>query len=460
LAGFLLLVGTSSSVQLLAQDEKNAGDRVVVSEALEPSSAPERQFGMDRPSPRHLFIAPKTRRLPALSALTVFPDDVTAPRFFAPIPDGSFSLWSTAAGPTSDGTLDGVSSWGFNLSPDGVRVDPLRPGMTLQFENNWLVGGQKQVEAYIEFQNTDGTGVRPFQIEIPFTGPGRNHPVMYLMGDFFTFVNFNGSKQRAKIYELFALAHNVPLVFTTTNDCAGCGTDVGLQPYGPHELGVFYNLGLGNFRAAAVSATTLSGEGSAITNLNASNIRLGTLQDASLSSNVALIGRGNVFRTTQFMDTTGFVGMPGVVIRGTTTNPIPNLSISSAVFPTGHDWRIASRGDNGALVVSNETDLTIGGKFAIDTLGSVWVAKDLVVQGKVHVQEGPNGTIGQVALQGGVATVTSTSARSTSRIFLTHGGAVGTLGELYVGTIVDGVSFEIRSVSLSDASPVNYWIVN
>jgi hypothetical protein len=112
------------------------------------------------------------------------------------------------------------------------------------------------------------------------------------------------------------------------------------------------------------------------------------------------------------------------------------------------------------LVVFNETDPAGAGKFAIDTLGNVWMAKDLVVQGKVHVQEGSNGSIGQAALQGGIVTVTSTFARSTSRIFLTHAGAVGALGQLYVGTIVDGVSFEIRSSSATDASPVNYWIVN
>lgn len=82
------------------------------------------------------------------------------------------------------------------------------------------------------------------------------------------------------------------------------------------------------------------------------------------------------------------------------------------------------------------------------------------MQGKVRVQEQPNGSVGQVDLQGGIATVTSNSARSTSRIFLTHAGAVGELGQLYVGTIIDGVSFEIRSSSSTDASPVNYWIVN
>jgi hypothetical protein len=530
LAGFLCLVGSSSNMTLLAQDEKDVGDRVVVSPVKEgtgdetlattgtpaageaderavgasggsiavperqfgmdrPSPkhtlfgmpaagegdertvgasegsipVPERRFGMDRPSPPHTLFGPRTKRLPATRSPKLVTDTVTATTFFSPIPDGSFSVWSTAWGLNWDGSRNGVSSWGFNAEAGVALLDPLKPGMVLEFENNYLEpSGEREAEAYIQLQNTDNTYVRPFQIDIMTTGARKNSVVTFTSTDFFSFMNRDNSQQRVKIYDAFALALNVPLIFTDTSGCAGCNPEVGLRPYGRHELAVITNFGylLGNFRAAAVSATSLSGEGSAITNLNASNIRLGTLQDASLSSNVALTGRSNVFRTTQFMDTTGFSGMPGVVIRGTIANPIPNLSISSTVLPTGHDWRIASRGDNGALVVSNETDPTIGGKFAIDTLGNVWVAKDLVVQGKVNVQEGPNGSIGQVALQGGIATVTSTLARSTSKIFLTHGGAVGTLGELYVGAIIDGVSFEIRSSSSTDASPVNYWIVN
>ncbi len=443
-------------------------------ETLAPLPVPERQFGMDRPSPPHTLslFGPKTGRRTALTAPTVFTGDVTAQRFLAPIPDGSFSLWSTDSGPNSDGSQDGISSWGFNMFAGGFKVDPLKAGMVLEFESGYLVpGAQKQAEAYIQFENTDNTIVRPFQIEIPLAGARMNHPVMFTFGDFFSFGNWDGSKQWVKVYDLgLAIARNLPLLFTNTNDCAGCGLEVGLKPFGPGELAVIAGGGLGNFRAwtvsastvsaTAVSATTLSGNGSEITNLSGYNIRPRTLPDALLTPYVALLYRGNEFLTTQFFDTTGWSGQPGVAIRGSINNPIPNLSISSTVLPTGHDWRIASRGDNGALVVSNETDHTAGGKLAIDTAGNVWVAKDLVVQGKVRVPEGPNASIGQVDLVGGIATVTSTFARSTSRIFLTRAGAVGTLGQLYVGTIIHGVSFEIRSSSSTDSSPVNYWIVN
>lgn len=489
LAGFLFLVGTSSSPALLAQDEKNAGDRVVVSpvkgetgdETLATTGAPaagevyeravgasgrslpvpQRQFGMDRPSPKHTLFGPTIKTLRALPNPKLATGGVPAPYLSVPIPDGSYSVWSTAWGLNPDGSRNGVSSWGFNAFAGVTLVDPLRPGMVLEFENNYQNPlGEKQTEAYIELVNVDNSYVRPFQIEIPLAGARMNNIFMFTSTDAFSFMNRENTSQQLKIYDLgVAIARNMPFFFTNTNDCAGCKVEVGLQPYGPQELAVVTDLSfrLGNFRAAAVSATSLSGDGSAITGVNASNIRNGILQDAILSSNVALKDRGNVFLTTQFFDATGFSGMPGIAIRGSAANPFPNLSISSAALPAGHNWEIVARGDNGALTVSNET--AVGG-LAIDTVGNVWAAKDLVVQGKVRVQEGANGSVGQADLLGGIKTVTSNAVRSTSRIFLTHAGAVGTVGHLYVGTIVDGVSFEIRSSSSTDASPVNYWIVN
>lgn len=364
LAGFLLLAGTFSSPVFAGE-----GDQRAVGAPERSLPVPERRFGMDRPSPPHSLFGPRTRRLPASRDPKLVTDNMTATTFFAPIPDGSYSVWSTAWGLNPDGSRNGVSSWGFNAFAGVTLVDPLRPGMVLEFENNYQSSlGEKQAEAYIQLVNTDNTYVRPFQIEIPFAGARKNSIFMFTSTDWFSFMNRDNSQQLVKIYDLFALARNVPLIFSDTNGCAGCNVEVGLQPYGLGELAVVSDLSLrlGNFRAAAVSATTLSGDGSAVTSLDASNIRHGTLQDAFLSSNVVLKDRGNLFRTTQFMDTTGYRGMPGVAIRGSTANPFPNLSISSIDLPAGHNWQIVSRGDNGALSVVNETS---GEPFAIDTEG-------------------------------------------------------------------------------------------
>jgi hypothetical protein len=52
------------------------------------------------------------------------------------------------------------------------------------------------------------------------------------------------------------------------------------------------------------------------------------------------------------------------------------------------------------------------------------------------------------------------AARSGSKIFLTHAGAVGLIGVLHVGQIVDNESFDMFSSSSTDSSPVSYWIIN
>lgn len=119
-----------------------------------------------------------------------------------------------------------------------------------------------------------------------------------------------------------------------------------------------------------------------------------------------------------------------------------------------------SHGDNGAFVIADGPTDPQGGKFTIDASGNVSIANDLVIKGKMRLPEGPDTPTGQVPLVNGLVVVTNNSVSPASRIFLTHSGAVGQLGVLYVGTITKGVSFEICSSSPTDHSPVNYWIIN
>jgi len=93
------------------------------------------------------------------------------------------------------------------------------------------------------------------------------------------------------------------------------------------------------------------------------------------------------------------------------------------------------------------------------TPGCCFEVGDLVV-GKLTVVEGTDKSVGQVTLQNGATTVTTKTVKSGSRIFLSYAGIVGQPGILYSSGIQDSASFEIRSTSLTDNSPVNYWIIN
>jgi hypothetical protein len=67
---------------------------------------------------------------------------------------------------------------------------------------------------------------------------------------------------------------------------------------------------------------------------------------------------------------------------------------------------------------------------------------------------------GRATLVAGTVTVSDTTVRATSQIFLTTRVAGGTLGILSVGTVVDATSFVINSTSGTDTSTVNWLIVD
>jgi hypothetical protein len=139
----------------------------------------------------------------------------------------------------------------------------------------------------------------------------------------------------------------------------------------------------GYLLAAGVNAATLAGDGSAVTNLNASAITSGTISEARL--------------------------------------PVSVLRASN---------------------------------------GAVSARGDVIIQGKLQIAEGADKTVGQVLLQYGQAAVLTKAVKSTSRIFLSYAGVDGQPGTLYSSDIVDGTSFVIHSTSVTDNSPVNYWIIN
>lgn len=421
-------------------------------------------FGKNVPSPPRLYTkgaAAKKAGSQALRLATSLGDinsvDVQG-EYRIPFADGTYSAYSTCWGSNGGADPNLVQTWGSN-NECTAPIDPTRNVVEFAFESNYLdPQGANQVEGYFQFIAPDGTLRRPWQIELPFNGTNAYKPLMFLGVDYFTVLDETFQKQRMKIDDLFALAHNVPFVFSDTDDCAGCQVDVGLEPGGPNELNLFSREGPAQFYAPTIKAGLFTGDGAAVTNLNASNLTGGSVADALLSANVAMANRSTTFVEPQFFVPEG-MGSAGVVLQGSGTNIFPGLAISNTGGTINRTWQIVNRGDTGALVFTEGTPGD-SGQLSIDAQGNVAAAADLTVSGKVHVAEGQDKSVGQVVLVSGSATVTTTAVDKDSRIFLSYAGITGQPGTLYSAEIQDGVSFAIHSTSLTDDSPVNYWIVN
>lgn len=412
---------------------------------------------------RRLMVAKRSLRLG--SAPTVLSDPVSAPGFQIPLGDGTFSSWAVQGYDRGDPTgLNYALSWGFNTAA-GYAIDPTKNMLALSVETNYFApqDDAHYMEAYLQFLAPDGTSQRPWHVGIPYTGSRAYKSFMLIMTDWFSILDDTQTRQKFKVSDFVALARDVPLVFSTTDGCAGCLPEIGLQPAATGELEVVQGIPvhrvLGNLRVGVVNATSLGGDGSAIANLDASAIASGSVADARLSANVALANRSTTFLSSQYFLGGPTLGAPGVVVQGSGANSFPNLAISNAGAPVDHQWKIVNRGDTGQLVITDGIPGD-GGRLAIDVQGTVSTSGDVAIQGKLKVAEGLDKTVGQMVLQNGVATVTTRAVTSNSRIFVSYAGITGQPGMLYSSEIEDGTSFVIHSTSVTDNSPVNYWIIN
>ncbi len=116
-----------------------------------------------------------------------------------------------------------------------------------------------------------------------------------------------------------------------------------------------------------------------------------------------------------------------------------------------------------ACVLDNQTAQT-SGKIASFRTGGVEVA-DIDYAGSAHfphliLPTGAAGTSGQATLASGTVTVSTTAVTASSIISLTYSGTPSSPGILNVGTITAGTNFVIHSSSGTDASVVNWVIIN
>lgn len=127
-----------------------------------------------------------------------------------------------------------------------------------------------------------------------------------------------------------------------------------------------------------------------------------------------------------------------------------NETDAKGVYQTGADVKNTFVGSTGFGATTAPTDkVEITGNLAL-----------LVAGNKIKIATGSNASLGTATLVAGTVTVNTTAVTSSSKIFLTHGVAGGTLGILSVGTITNATSFVINSSSGTDTSDINWLIIN
>ena len=130
--------------------------------------------------------------------------------------------------------------------------------------------------------------------------------------------------------------------------------------------------GSGNFSAGAITAASLSGNGSGLSSLSASQLSSGTVSDARLSANVALLNANNGFTGSNNLSGVTVATNTGNVINGAFTGPLAgnvtgnvtgNLSGNATTATTAGNFTGSLSGDvtgtQGATVVSS-----VGGQSA------------------------------------------------------------------------------------------------
>jgi hypothetical protein len=111
---------------------------------------------------------------------------------------------------------------------------------------------------------------------------------------------------------------------------------------------------------------------------------------------------------------------------------------------------------SGGFYYYNHTDTTAVLAFSVDANGQATIGN----QGAgLTIKSGSNCKIGTAVLVGGTVTVSNTSVTASSLILLTAQVAGGTQGQLSIGTVVAGTSFDINSSSALDTSTIGYMIV-
>ena len=188
----------------------------------------------------------------------------------------------------------------------------------------------------------------------------------------------------------------------------------------------------GNFSAGTISAASMSGDGSALTSLNAAQLTAGTVADARLSTNVALLDGTNLFSGTN--------NFAGPVIVTNSANQFSGTLVGSASTATNFSGSLNGdvTGTQGATVVSS-----VGGQSAASVASATTAANGATSADTASaiVQRDASGNFAAgtitASLAGNAATATSATSAGTAANFSGSlgGDVTGTQGATLVSSV-------------------------
>jgi len=229
--------------------------------------------------------------------------------------------------------------------------------------------------------------------------------------------------------------------------------DAGTNPVVPNSSGVVTMSGTAN------QITTTGGLNSLTFSIPSAFTAPGSITSTtSITSGTTVVSTTTMTAGTGLTATTGnIVATAGAVNAGTTMTAGTGITAT-----TGNIVATAGAVNAGTSMTATLGNITAtNGNLVLGTAGN-----------KLSITSGANASVGQTLLVNGTVTVANTAVTTNSLIQLTRAG-IGTtgandLGMLTVGTIVNGVSFVINSLSVTDAtaiqaddqSSVNWIIIN
>jgi hypothetical protein len=164
---------------------------------------------------------------------------------------------------------------------------------------------------------------------------------------------------------------------------------------------------------------------------------------------------GGVFVTTAGTQTLTNKTLTAPVIAGAGT--INSCPIGGSTPAAGSFTSLIATGGGGSAI----NNVPIGGSTPAAGSFTTMTGSDnttLTVLGKTYrIKEGSNACMGTATLSSGVATVSTTAAAATSRIFVT---GQSTSGALYTKNRINGTSFAIYSTDNADTGDAAWVILN
>lgn len=232
----------------------------------------------------------------------------------------------------------------------------------------------------------------------------------------------------------------------------------------------------GTVTVTTLAATTLSGNGSALTSLNASSISSGTVPDARLSANVVTTTGGfTIGGNSTFSGVNTFTKISGPFHQnllmegesGLTVNCVngwgevyfQRSGVAEFHFRAGGYLVLIGGYQNASeqtCIAFNPS--TPGGTYYgyIDSTGDL----SITTAGKgLKIKEGSNARMGVATLSSGTVTVSNTSVTSSTRIFLTPQTDSANSGAVWISARTASTSFTIKSSNASDNRVVAWQLV-